>query len=426
MSRRLQQRYRLFVNGVDVTADISGDIVYESSPDVVASLSFTLSGNRFLSRQTNLAASLTSKDMIKMFDKVEFEGGTLENDLNYGPIFKGFVKYIRPQFPDSGSMSVNVEAVDYSFRAAANRGYFVYPSTASPRQWAIAKSLKTSDIVRGISSDMGVPIFKNLDGSEDVRLALDKVFTLTAPLTQKNESDWQVLRKLAKQLNCSVWTSYESGNTYLHFVDKSFLRDDSNYGEIVFAYPLRAGHDFVISEFKPEYRILQGVNVEQDFSAMSETKKVVTTFDYAKGEEITVFEAKITENGRQVTKYFTFEIDEAKTRALSPEQRKDLEKIAYSIAGDEESGHSIEEIAPYFKPATFLDERRNFVVDKPYFGITITATVDGDINITPRRNYRVLGIGRYGSDSLDQNYYLRTLRHRWGSSGFLTELEFIR
>lgn len=429
MSKALQQRYRLFLNGVDITADVSGDITYESSPDVVSTLSFTLSGKRFLAAADpayRSTASTTPKDLIKLYDKIEFEGGAgLEGDYNYGPIFRGFVKFLRPQYPDSGQVKVSVEAVDYSYRSAANRNYYAYPASKSERPWAVKKSIKASEIVEQLAKEMGMPIYQDAQGTRDLRLAYDKEFTLQGALTQRNESDWQVLRKLAKQLNCAVWTTFEGGAAYLHFVDKGYLRDDSNFGDITFLYPLRAGNDFVIKQDTGQI-IMRSVSLEQDMASMDATRKVVTTFDYKKGEEVTVFEAKVTENGREITKYFTYEIDETKTRALSPEQRQELEKIAYSIAGDENSGHSIDEIAPYFKPAVFLDERRNFVVDKPYFGITIQATVNGDIRIVPRRNYRILGLGRYGSDSLDQNYYLRKVQHSWGSGGFITELEFIR
>jgi hypothetical protein len=420
--KTLQQRYQLLVNGVDVTADVSGDILWESTPDVVTSLSFNLKGNRFIDNTGALGmASATFKDVIKMFDRVEFSGGAgILDDLNYAPLFRGFVKYIRPQYPNNGSLFVSVECVDYSFRGAIASGYFAYPSRKSDRKWAEASSLKPSVIVQNLAKEIGLSL-------GDIRIAYDQPFTLTRPLTQRNETDWQILRKLAKQLNCNVWTTFQdNGGSTLNFVDKSYLLDDSNQGEFQFLYPIRSGSEFVYREKKDSYIILTDVSVEQDFTEMSATRRTVTTFDYAKGEEVTIFEATIQENGKPITKYFTFEIDETKTRSLDPTQRAQLELIAGSLAGEDDSPYNINDIAKYFKPATFYDDRRRFVVDKPYYGITVNATCDGNVNIVPRKTYKVLGIGRFGSESLEQNLYLRTVRHRWGSRGFLTELEFMR
>lgn len=422
----LNQRYLLRINGVDVTSEVSGDVVYESNPDVVSSLSFTLKGERFsTSVDKQGRKSVTAKDVVKLLDKIDFEGGAGYSD-NYGHVFRGFVKYIRPTYSDSGVFKVNIEAVDYSFRGAMNRTFHSYPSTTSDsRQWAVKSEITASDIIRGIVKDMGLT-FAQHENQDDLRLLSDRVFNLRTPLTQRNESDWQLLRKLAGQLNCNFWTSYVDGNSVIHFVDKSFLRDESNSGETVFLYPLRSGPNFVFTDKKPGQILIREVDVEQDFAAMDETKKVITTFDYNKGEEVTVFEAKVVEQGKEISKYFTFELDEAKVSALAPDQRRDLENIASSIAGGEAAGYTINDIAPFFKPASFLDDRRNFLVDKPYFGITVRATIDGNLGIIPRKNYTIYGLGRYGSESLQQKYYLRSLTHRWGSSGFLTNLEFIR
>ena len=430
MAKQLQQRYRLTVNGVDVTSSIEGEISLSSTPDVVSELSFTLSGREFMipsNTNTAGASGVSPKDVIKLLDEIVFEGGAgEEGGYNYGTLFKGTVKYIRPQYPENGLMQVAIEAVDYSYRLAINKNYRAYPSPTNDRVWARGSSIKASEIVRNIASDIGLSIGKDLNGNDDIRLAVDKVYTDLEPITQKNESDWAVLRKIGKFLNCSVWTSFNGSQSELHFVDKSFLRDSDNSSELSFFYALRTT-DQRTFDIKPlganEFPIWD-INLDQDFNALTETSRTIVAFDYEKGEEINVFEAKVEEDGKFITKYFTFEIDESKTAALSPEQRKELEDISYSIAGGEGS-HDIASIARFFKPAKFYSDRKSMIVDKPYYGIKLTGTIDGNINVVPRRNYVVKGVGRYGSDNLENSYYLKTITHTWGSAGFLTTLEFI-
>lgn len=422
----LNQRYKLIVNGVDVTSNVAGDIEFQDRPDMISTLSFSLKGTQFYAKSggdVQPTPGVTVKDVIKMLDEVYFEGG-VDNTLNYAPIFKGRVKYIRPQYPNSGSPYVTIEAWDTASNSAINRNFFLYPGKNPTRNWADVGTLKTSEIVRNVANDNKIPIGK-FNGREAIKLYSDWEFVRKSPLTQKNESDWALLRKLAQRVNCSMWTSFNGDYAELNFVDKSYLREDVNNGNLSFIYLLRSGKGFEYSNLLPNEHPVWDVEVEQDFSEMSSVSRTVTVFDYKKGEEINVFSANIKENGKEITKYFTFEIDEERTAKLTQEQRADLEKIAYSIAGGENT-HDIAEIAPYFKPAQFISDRNKLYVDKPYFGITITCTTEGNVNIVPRKNYRIRGLGRYGSESLEGTYYLRTLSHVWGDKGFLSKLELIK
>ena len=427
MSVQLQQRYRITINGVDVTDSVEGDVTFESTPERVGQLTFTLIGRDFVTNARADTSETTFKNVVKMLDEVFFEGGAgIDGDYNYEPLFKGTIKYVRPQFPDDGTLRVNIEAVDYSYRMAVNNNYYAYPSKKCERNWAQKKSIKASEIIKNIAEDMGLQVGKRNDGTEDIRLVVDKEFTYREPLTQRNETDYQLLRKLAKRLNCHFWTSFEDDQTYLHFADKSLLRNDEGE-DVSFVYFLRTNNgDFQFKQLSSMEVPIWSVDLDQDFSAIGETRRVITKFDYATGEEINVFEAKIVEDGQEITKLFTFEIDESKTRKLSPEKRRELEKMSYSIAGDESSPYSIDEIAKYFKPAKFYNDRKELGVDKPYFGITINATCEGNVHIKARKNYKVKGIGRYGSDSLEGTYFLTTLRHIWGQGGFLTEMELMK
>jgi hypothetical protein len=456
--RKIQQIYRLLINGVDATENIVGDVVVESQPDVLNSLNIVLQGGSYLTKgyqdigqkgEQKDALKLPLAHVVKLQDKVVCEGGTLEgfeNRTNYAVLFVGFVKYLRPSYSDSGIVTVALECVDYTFKAATNKIFNVYPCPngvseikSSPlpnatkikvaRSWGTSGKIKASEIIRNISNDMKVPIALDADGKEDLKLLVDREYTSTACLTQKNETDWQLLRKLGNSLNCNVWTSINSkSQTVLHFVDKSLLME-SLAQKTEFLYPAKSSNfkDFIYKNLKPNQKIVFSCSVEHDYANIDAVSRKVTIFDYKKGLEVTVFEAKITENGKEITKYFTYEIDEAKTNALSEEQRKYVQDVAGSIAGDAVSSHSINEIAEYFIPATFIDEKkRNFIVDKPYFGITIKLTCDGDVNILPRKNYNIYGLGRYGSETLESPYYCKVVKHVFSTNGFLTELEFIK
>jgi hypothetical protein len=430
MSKELQPIYKVLINGVDVTTSISGEITLEEGSEFITNLQLTLSGKAYLlgDKKGNSLAT----DAVKIHDKIYMEGGAGDpQGLNYKPFFRGFVKYVRPRYTDAGTISVALECVGDMYRSAINKNFYIYPSSNCARAWARQSSIKASEFVRNMITEMGGVIGKDDNGFEDIKISYDMDITNKLPITQKNESDWGVLMKLAKRLNCKVWSTFNSNGLTpeVHFVDVGVLRGEEPKGsdKLIFHYPLRSANGgFHYLEKKPNYQYLRGVTVEHDFAAMDATKRVITTFNYQTGEEINIFEAKITENGKEVVKYFTFEVDEDKLSKLSPEARKDVEKIAGSIAGDEVSPHSINEIAPYFKPAKFYTDRTNkFLVDKPHMGITIRATCDGNVNILSRKNYQIMGVGRYGSDNLEQSYYLKTVTHTWGGGGYETQMEFI-
>lgn len=418
----------MLVNGVDVTSDLSGDITLDLSPGVVSSLSFTLSGKNFWvpGERPPSGETASPKDVVKLFDKVYFEGGAGIGSSNYSSLFLGSVIRLQPEYTSQGRLKVRIEAADYSYRSAYATNYYAYPGKNQDRSWANGSTIRASKIIYKLAEESGLQIGKDQYGNEDVKLAVDLEFTLKSPLVQKNKTDWTILRQLAKRLNCSFWTTQENGQLYLHFVDKSFLRDGSNRGGFGFLYALRENSGkFVYPSLNPGEQAIWNVYVDHDFSQISAATRVIPFFDYGRGETVNVFEATITEDGKKVTKYFTFEIDEAKVRSLPPAQRREIENISYQIAGGD-SGYDISDIAKYFKPAKFYSDRRVLTVDEPYFGIRITATTDGNVNIIPRRNYPVRGIGRYGSDNLEDNYYLRSVKHTFGSEGFLTEMEFIK
>lgn len=431
------QIYKLFINGVDVTYESSGeDVTYETSQETLATLTFTLSGRRFVipkegEGNRNSAYTLTAKDVVKLLDKVVLYGGVIrQNDdgsaapdpNNYRLVFSGFVKNLQITYDDSGLMKTAVEAVDSTYDLTQNKNFNVYPGVSAGRSWTNKDTLTTEEIVQGIANDMGI--------KANINVLYKEPWKSTRTMVQRNESDWSFLRRLAKRTNCEFWTDYDESSdaSILNFVSKELLRGQKIPSEqivkdIVFVYPLRTlTDDFEYPRLDSNEMQMWGVTVEQDISQLFATRRTVTKFDYSTGEDINVWEVKVKENDKEVIKLFKFELDEEKTNKLPPEERDRLQNLAYDIAGGEYTNADIEEISQYFKPAEFYSDKFP-IKDSPFMGVTIKATVDGNVNIYTKKNYLVKGIGRYASNVLEEYYYMTTVTHTWGSEGFLTQIE---
>lgn len=419
----LQPRFQLKINGVDVTTQVEGSVVYEESPDVISTLNFTL-GVYKDSKYATRVNIIGAKDVIKLFDLVEFSGGT-DDETNYRTLFKGTVKYLNFAYPDSGSVTVTVEAVDTAYKAAKDRAFYTYPSNGSKRAWADVKTLTTTQIVTNlVEKEFGLS-FGTFNNQKALVIQQDITFDYKNPLTQRNETDWALLRRLAKRMNCALWSEYNSGQQQIYFVDKNVLAN-STTDDISFRYLLRsANQDFTYSDLlAPNEMALRDVNVTQDLAAAYANIRVITKFDYKSGTELTTFQTTETApDGTLRIKYYSFEVDQSKLPS-DPNEREEVMKIAASLASEDESPYTIDDIKKYFKEAKFYDDRFPYV-DKPWFGVTITATVDGNVWIQTKKSYKIKGIGRYGSETLTDYYYLRTLRHVWDEKGYTTELEFL-
>lgn len=422
----LQQEYRLLVNDVDVTEDVSGDVVYEFEPNGLATLNITLYGGSHLTKA--YPTTFTSKNVIKLLDKVVFEGGAGLDRSNYGLVFRGFVKYVRPKYENSGSVSLTLECVDWSFMGSKNRNYYVYPSKKNPKSWATNNKMKVSEIIRGLVSDLNLRFAVDENGAEQLRVLYDKEFTLTSAITQKNETEWSLIRKLGTMVNCSAWVSHGVDGSYFHFVDNNYLLEGSNKGKVSFLYPAREGFGFYKKELDDSsQQIVWDVAVEHDFSDMFAIKRVTTQFDYDTGKLINALPYDYNVNGKIVTKYYDITaLESDKIKGLSDEKLNEFRQLAGRIGGKDVSIHDLDPLLPYLREINVLHDRRNFLVDKAFLGIKVKFVTDGNINIIALRNYFIDGVGRYGSDLLRHSYFLRVLRHKWGSKGFLTECEFIR
>ena len=136
------------------------------------------------------------------------------------------------------------------------------------------------------------------------------------------------------------------------------------------------------------------------------------------------------ENGRKVI--YMYELDEAKVEYINRTNPELADKIRNSGITDMKwsSGVPIKQESPeyarYYYKQTKIVDAETAVFDRAFFGITVEATVNQDLDIRSQRSYPIRGILRYDTTNHTSRYFLRALRHVWDSNGTSTELEFIR
>lgn len=414
MPKLLQPRFSILIEEQDVTASISGTITYDQQPDVISTLDFVLSGrSHFIQGESPKSDVLSAAHVVKLGNSVRCFMGTMDAG-NYKEVFSGNVKTLNPVFDESGLIKTTLSCAGPTFSASQNVVSEVYPSENATRSWASSSPITATEIIEGIAGELSIPI-------KEIVLADDREYTFENPIVQYRESDWTFLRRLAKRLGCNVWGEHfpQEGGEKLYFVDKSSqMNTDETTG---FIHPLRKpDNSYEFSELRNSgERILFDIDVEQDLAAAEANVRITQQFDKATGEDFTVFQVRKEDSQGQVfVKYYKMEVDEAKL-PTDPTEQERVKNIAYNLGGN--NSYSLEDVEKYFKPASFNKDETN-VIDKPWFGITITGKIDGDVNLIAKRSYPVRGIGRYGSDNLEENYYLNQLKHIISEEGFITEV----
>lgn len=461
MSRQIQPRYQVLLNGNDVTSSVKGDVSFRQEPDIITTLSFALSGNNYV---------IGFADVIKLGDRITFYGGTFGNSVirpsieNYKLFFDGVVKNISPQYPETGLVSVNIEAVDSGVSTVQEKRHFVFPSKdAKYRVWANVKEIKAVDIFKNIVKDLGLIV-----GKVEVPNESNIVYTRKDSITQDGVNDWKFLLKLADKCGCNLFSeSSEDGKTLVSLLDKGKQKNFDDK-KVRFIYPLRQGGN----ESKPngsgfsvpQINNLSGVSdipvlslsLTQDLTLFYANRRTVQVFNKVEGknynviqtyDELTPAQAELnreavskgspepykvvkTENNKQfIESYYRFEVDKDKLPE-DPEERLAIEDVALKVASQDNKvsasnnkQYSFEDIKKYFKKAEFMDPRLK-VVDQPYVGIDVTARIEGEVYLSNQRSYPILGIQRYGSDKLDSSYHLRIIEHVWSEEGYFCDLEF--
>jgi len=425
---------------MDIEECVSYPVTLKEGADMLNTLSFTVNKH---------ADVILQRCYLGMW--VVMYGGYYSPDgSGVRKVFSGTITRIKTSFPDNGAISFNVECMSYGYNQLGKDTYksYVYPDKGSERGFAKGKSeLSLEQLVRGIAEDNKFKIGEIALPKQSAKMK----FTLTRPRYQKNVSDWGFLLQLASSYGCSVWIDMENGQEYLYFVDVSRAKNVIN-DRITFVFPLKSEKIENATESSPadrsvkslqgseiqtfpdstwnRPRLLRSVTVDEDISLATAVVRSSTNIDPVDGTIKEVVTEIGEEDGRRVI--YQYELDEARVEYIhrtDPKLADDLRN--QGLANWKwSSGCKIEDEDPHYARYYYKLVKRVeadvAVFDQSFFGISISATVNQDLDIKTQRSYSIRGISRYNTSGNTDRYFLRELTHVWDSDGTRTELDFIR
>ena len=409
-------------NYIDIEACCAYPVTYEESADLLTHLNFTVDKYAdILLYYFHIGQSVTLKG-----------GYYADNESGMRHVFSGTVTRIRTQFSDTGRVSFSVECMNYGFtKLGKDYKNFVYPDKNSKRKGANKATMSVTDIIKCIAEENNFEIGEISLKSGAKSVNFDKINVRY----QKNMTDWQFLTKLAQDFGCSVWISTEDGVDKLYFVsrEKAFQKQSK---DISFLYPLNGVIDKVkdseMQKFsEPAFnrpRILRELTVEEDIAQAYSISRSAMYFDKDTGEykEAVSKIEEDKEGNRSITFY---RLDEQRVAQVNKEQPDIADEIRENGPASLPWGtpDNARNAACYYTAIRYYENHdEQAVFDKAFFGITITAKCNQDLNIHSQRTYKIRGILSYHSKNLTSSYFLRGLKHIWDSDGTWTELDFIR
>lgn len=430
------------VNFMDIEECVAYGVTYAEDATLLNTLSFTVDKH---------AEVLLHRMFIGQW--VVLYGGFYASD-NSGvrKVFAGTITRIKTKFTDSGKVSFSVEAMSYGFNQMGKNtsSNYVYPDKNSPRSFAKGKeTLKLTELIRGIVESSGMTVGE---------ITLPKQFTNEVLTTkkmryQKDMSDWRFLNYLGHCYGCAIWTNIVDGDEKFYFIDKSLALNKISE-DIQFLYPLQ-GESTKIKNEEGEWvdwnptvndiqgneiqrftdyswnrpRILREIQVDEDISMAYSVSRSSLTYDKITGEEKQVISQITEEDGKRVIT--TFELDEQKVEEIHKKDPKladdirngGLDEFPWS-SGCKRIEDETPNFARYYYKITEQVDENIAVFDQVFFGITVSATCNQDLDIRSQRAYNIRGILRYNSTDKTGAYLLYGLKHIWDSSGPVTQLEF--
>lgn len=414
---------------IDIEPCVSYPVTYEEQASLLNTLSFTVSKNADL--------------LLYYFyigQAIIFYGGYYaDNQSGMRHVFSGTVTRIRTHFADNGLVTFSVECMNYGFtKLGKDFKNFVYPDKGSSRKFAQSETLTLEQIIRGIAEENNFEIGEiNLSSS-----ARNINYSKINIKYQKNVSDWKFLTQLAQDFGCNVWISFEDGVEKLNFVSHEIAYRKQS--DISFLYPLygitnkglkgvsNASSESEMQRFSDSAydrpRILRDVNVDEDISQAYAVNRSAMYFDKTTGEyKESVARIATDKNGKNTITFY--ELDEQRVEWVHQNMPDIADKIRDSSPtslpwGDPEVPDP-ETASYYYKTIKIYDES-TAVFDRAFFGITVTAKCNQDLDIHSQRTYRIRGILSYHSQNLNTSFFLRGLKHIWDTDGTWTELDFIR
>lgn len=407
-------------NYIDIEPCVAYPVTYEEDATLISKLSFTVDKHA----EVLLYYFFIGQSII-------FYGGHYEdNQEGMRHVFSGTVTRIKTSFSDSGIVTFRVECMNYGFiKFGKDYKFCTYPDKRSERKFAQKDSLTIEDIVRGIADENKFNV-----GTIDLTPAARKMrFDKNDISYQRKETDWAYLNRIARDVGCYVWISTENGTDYLNFASKSKAME-KQASDISFVYPLQGKVTELLDSDIQKFpftgydrpRILRDVNVDEDMSLANSVTRSAVYYDKETGEAKDVV-AKMTVDSKGKNQITFYELDEKRVEWVD----QHLPNVAEAIRNG--SPTALEWGTPdnpncasyYYKKITIIDEK-DTVFDKAFYGITVTARCNQDLNIISQRSYRIRGILSYHSSNPDTSFYLRGLKHIWAKDGNWTELDFIR
>lgn len=344
-------------------------------------------------------------------------------------VFSGTVTRVKTQFMNNGRVTCKVECMNYGFTKLGKEAKnFTYPDPNGSRKFAKKDSLSVMDVVKGIAEENKLSIGK-IQLSPEAKAVK---FTKTNIRYQRNMTDWKFLSILAQDFGCSLWITSDGGTEELNFVsiDKAF----KNQSDLSFLFPLYG----VVTNIKPSEmqtfdnssynrpRIIRDVTVDEDISQATAVSRSAMYFDKDTGEyKEAISKIETDKNGKRTITFY--ELDEQKVEQVHQDNPELADKIREGGPTSLEWGEpNNPKCASYYYRAVKIYDEGQSVFDKAFFGITVAAKCNMDLNIKSQCSYKIRGILSYHSKDLETSFYLRGLKHVWDKDGCWTELDFIR
>ena len=404
---------------LDIEACVAYPVTYEESADLLTHLNFTVD---------KYADVLLY--YFHMGQKIILKGGYYSDNQNaLRDVFSGTVTRIRTKFSDEGKVSFSVECMSYGFtRLGKNTKSCVYPDKKSNRAFAQQDEMSVSDIINGIAKENNIEI-----GAIDLSTAARQVnFDKVSVRYQRDMTDWAFLKQLAKDMDCFVWLENDGSGEKLYFMsyEKAYSKQQN---DISFLYPLmgyaQTVRDSEMQTFSdPAHnrpRLLREVTVDEDISSAYAVSRSAVYFDKETGEQKEVLSKIEEKDGKRWIIFY--ELDEERVRYIHETNPEIADEIRNNGPTSTEWGTSDNpRCAAYYYREIKRYEEHQAVFDKAFFGITVTARGNQDLNIRSQRTYKIRGILSYHSKDKETSFFLRGLKHIWDKDGTWTELDFIR
>lgn len=407
---------------LDIERCVAYPVTYEEQASLLSTLQFTVDKYADV-----LLYYFQIGQLVQLFG-----GYYTENQNSLKHVFSGTVTRIRTRFEETGQISFTVECMNYGYvKMGKDDKNFVYPDANSSRKFAQNSSLSVIDIIKGIAKENNLNTKLITLSTEAKKINFDKVNIQY----QKDMTDWQYINKLADNYGCTAWISTENGEDFLNFAP--IKKASETVSHINFLFPLYGRiKDINDTEIQraddPTYdrpRILRDVSVDEDISQASAVTRSSMYYDKVTGEYKESI-SQITKDDSGKRKIVFYEFDEEKVARLDREDPDMAKKIRDGSPTGMEWGDpnnpTPEDLCYYFKVKVKYDAETS-VFDKAFFGITVSAKCNQDLDIKSQMAYKVRGILSYfNKNSFENLFFLRGLKHIWDSDGTWTELDFIR